>query len=630
MSRRLHPGIPAATGVAVGVLHRVDRPAEGPPDDWAPPPEATGKSPGAQRSPVDGAAQGAGRAADRAAAHGGGHGGAEAGAGRGPGGGPDATWDPAAEPVESPAGWSAGGERIERAFDAVGARFDALARALRAEGAAERADIVEVAGLIARDPDLRGDAVARAAKGQPAAVAVRQAVEAQAAVLAGLADPTLADRAADVRQVGRRVLAVLAGAVSAPADGTPLVLAAHELGAADLLEPGRTVVAAVAVAGGPNSHAAIVARSLGIPLLLGVGPGVLDLPDGTEVVLDTVRAVAVSEPYADERASALAAIDAARERRERAAAGRHLPSVTADGRAVPLRANAATAAEAGAALAANAAGVGLLRTELPFLRAERWPTAEQHSAALEPVFAALAGQVVVARTLDFADDKLPPFLARGRSGRLGRGLPLMLAEPDAFAEQFRALLRAGADVGADLRIMIPMVAGLAELRACRALLDRAADRAGEQAPPLGVMVELPEAVEAADALAREADFLSIGSNDLTCQLLGLDRGDPSATPELGAHPVVLRAVDRVVRAAHAHGRQVSVCGDAAAHPLVAPLLVGLGVDSLSVSPAALDDIRALVRRLHHTACVSLAFDAMLRSSHQDVLDLVRHSAARPA
>jgi phosphoenolpyruvate-protein kinase (PTS system EI component) len=175
----------------------------------------------------------------------------------------------------------------------------------------------------------------------------------------------------------------------------------------------------------------------------------------------------------------------------------------------------------------------------------------------------------------------------------------MLAAGDAFADQFRAILEVGAEV--DLRVMIPMVAGAAELRACRALLAKAAAEVGTAVPPLGAMVELPEAVATIDTLAAEADFLSIGSNDLTAAILGYDRRDPALTPARTAEPVVLRAIEAVVEAAARHGRPVSLCGDAAADPDVVPLLLRLGVDTLSVPPAALDEVRALVRGVDLTA-----------------------------
>ncbi|MEU6217641.1 putative PEP-binding protein [Streptomyces sp. NPDC047022] len=509
--------------------------------------------------------------------------------------------------------------QITDAFDAVTTRLLDLSTSLREQGKDEQADIVEVNGYIAQDQDLRDRAIQGANDGRPVPVAIRQAIDTYAGTIAALDDPTLAERAADVRQVGRRVLAHLHGETD-PAPDQPLVLVAHEIGAAELLEPGQTVTAAISVTGGPNSHAAIVARSLGIPLLLGVDPQLLELPDGQEILLDTDQSGAVAHPRDDERSRALHAMETDRARRLALAEERHLPAETLDKHRIVLRANVATPAEARAALTTGAEGVGLLRTELPFLDHPAWPTRAQHAATLVPVLRALTGQVVTARTLDFADDKLPPFLARPEGARLGRGLPPMLARPDAFADQFRGLLSAGADT--DMRIMIPMVASVDELRACRRLLEVAATEAGVPMPPLGIMVELPEAVAAADDLAREASFFSIGSNDLTCQILDLDRRDPTATPAMAAHPAVLDAIARVVTAAHRHDRQVSVCGDAAAHPLVTPLLIGLGCDSLSVGPAALDEVRARIRRLSHDTCASLAAVALTCETPEEVWRLV--------
>lgn len=508
-------------------------------------------------------------------------------------------------------------QQVLAAFEAVAEQLFELATTLRASGQADLADIVETNGYIAQDHDLREGAVRRIREEEAhAAHAVAQSVYEYADALSALDDPTLAERATDVRQVGRRVLAQLSGSATATPDG-PLVLCAHEVGAADLLERGEMVVAAVSVLGGPNGHASIIARSLGIPLLLGVDPALLTERDGTEILVDTGRSTATVNPAQHERAEAITAMNTARRRREALAAERDRPCRTLDGHPVSLRANVATVVEAKTAVAHNAAGVGLLRTELPFLDAYTWPTESQHSAVLTPILRKLAGQPVTVRTLDFADDKLPPFLKAGREGeKLGRGLPLMLAEPVAFAEQFRAILAAG--LGTELRVMIPMVASVAELRACKEILEKCAAQLGVPAPPIGAMIELREAVAAADALARESAFFSIGSNDLTSQILGLDRRDPALTPELAAHPTVLRAIAATVEAAHRYGRQVSVCGDAAAHPLVIPLLIGLGVDILSVAPAAVDEVRALVRRLNLQLCA----EAASRALHSHVFDEV--------
>ena len=407
--------------------------------------------------------------------------------------------------------------QINGAFDAVAARLRELAYSLRGEGQREQADIMDVACTIAEDPDLRGTAIRYAGDGDPVTVALGRAVDGYASMLAELPDPELAERATDVRQIGRRALAWLNGESANGADG-PLVLIAHEIGAADLLEPQAPVVAAVSVTGGPNSHAAIVARSLGVRLLLGLDTSALSCPDGTEIVVDVGQARITLYPE-----PALVAMDTARARRAALAAERDLPCRTIDGHTMVVRANIATPADARNALLTGADGVGLLRTELPFLDAAAWPTFDEHLATLKPIFRELPGQPVTARTLDYADDKLPPFLA-GPDGRIGRGLPLMLARPEAFADQFRALLAAG--TGSDLRIMIPMVSTVDELLACRRLLSVEAGRLGVEPPPLGAMIELPEAVAAIEDIAAECAFLSIGSNDLTCQILRMDRRDP--------------------------------------------------------------------------------------------------------
>jgi phosphoenolpyruvate-protein kinase (PTS system EI component) len=197
----------------------------------------------------------------------------------------------------------------------------------------------------------------------------------------------------------------------------------------------------------------------------------------------------------------------------------------------------------------------------------------------------------------------------------------MLAAPDAFANQFRAILTAGAEC--DLRIMIPMVATADELAVCARLLADVAKELGVARPPIGAMIELPEAVERAWELAEQARFFSIGSNDLTSQILRLDRRDPAVSPALAAHPRVLQAIARTVAAAHERGLKVSVCGDAAAHPLVMPLLIGLGCDVLSVAPAALDEVRVRIRRLDARVCAEVAAEAMGFETLESVQRVVR-------
>ncbi|MFC7248007.1 putative PEP-binding protein [Catellatospora aurea] len=491
------------------------------------------------------------------------------------------------------------GESATATPDQVGAAFGAIAARLRRDVQSMRArgengtpaDILEATALIADDPDLRSAAIGEVENGTPADRAVLDAAERYANVLAALSDPTLAARSADVRQIGRRVVDQLRmGGGPAPVpDDEPVILVAEELGADDLLDPSATVVGGVSRLGGPNAHVAIVARALGVPLLFGVN--VPTSSAGREAVLDAVVATLTVSPTAQRLEAARRSAMVARRRREELAALRGQPAVTLDGTPVTLLVNVSTAADAVAGLAAGAQGSGLIRTEVAFLNTRHWPTRAEHAAALRPVLAALAGHRATVRTLDFAPDKLPPFLW-GTSSR-HRGLELMLDNPHALADQFAAILDE-AD-GAQLRVMIPMVVSVAQLARCRELLGAAAAERGVPAPPLGAMIELPEAVESVDELAAAADFLSIGSNDLTAALLGLDRRDPALTPGRIAEPVVLAAVTAVVRAGRRHDRDVSVCGDAAGDPALVPLLLSTGCRTLSAAPTALDEVRAAVR-----------------------------------
>ena len=530
------------------------------------------------------------------------------------------------EPVPEPNGdgGPAAQEAALAALARVAAELGRTADRLRAEGRVEEAEIFDANQLMAEDPTLAAE-ISSLAADRPAGAAILAATERHAAALAALPDTLLAGRSADVRRLGRRAASLASGARSPDAPLGPAILVARELGPADVvdLDLAAGTIRGVALAeGAATSHAAIMARALGLPMAIALGDELLTTRDGEEIVLDGDAGMVVLRPgrAARERAAAASA-RRAREKTE-LVTQRSLAPVTRDGRWVRLLCNASTAAEAAAGTEGGAEGIGLLRTELAFLEAGRWPSEAEHAAMLAPVLAKAPAGMITIRTLDFGEDKTPPFLA----GRADRGLALMLESPGALEAQLSGILRVSGD--RPVRIMLPLVADAEQLRRVRSLLHgltRTAD-----APALGAMIETPEAVARATQIAAESDFLSIGTNDLVQYTLGLDRTRPLATAEGAADPAVLGGIAATVEAGHAAGRVVEVCGEAAGEPTLVALLVGLGVDELSVSPARLDVVRSAIRGLSAESAADVARRALSAGSASAALELARGLLLEPA
>ena len=508
---------------------------------------------------------------------------------------------------------------MRAAFAAVARDRAGLAADLRARGEQAHAQIVEIGALIAADPALLDPALAAIRTGADAVMAVTRAADAQAAVLAALPDADLAQRAGDVRQVAAAVVAELRGAAAggpgqfgtaaggpgqfstaaggpgpfgtaaggpgpfgaatAPPPEGPFILVRQEVDPAELIRlagagSGSAVLAgAVSVGGGASSHAAIVARGLGLPMLAGADPRVLEAPAGHPAILDAVAGELIVDPAEPEPAAVMVS---------EALASPLADGIvrTADGEQVTVLCNVASAAEAKLGLSGGAGGVGLLRTEIPFTGAARWPTESEHLAQLVPILTGLGGKSAIVRLLDFSGDKVPPFLAG--AGR-PYGLAALLGAPDALGSQLRAILRAGR--GGPVAVLVPMVTSADEVTQVRKQLAEVAGAAGIDPPELGIMVEVAATAAQAEAFGSLVDFFSIGTNDLACDILGIDRADPGAEPALAADPRVLALIEHVVRAGSEAGIKVSVCGDAAADPHVLPLLLGLGVRTISVGAA---------------------------------------------
>jgi phosphoenolpyruvate-protein phosphotransferase len=522
-----------------------------------------------------------------------------------------------------PSGEGAGGEseraRALQALAGVASELGYAAERLRDAGLVDEAEIVEANRLMSEDPSLVAE-VAELALELPAETAVVRATERHATLLAELGDPLLAARAADVRELGRRAMRLLSSAPPLTLPETPVILVARDLGAAEISElqlSGGTLAGIALADGSATSHAAIMARALDLPLVVALGQRVFTATDGVMLVLDGDQGRLVVHPSSATLAEVRLAQHRALETREQLVAMRGRPSVTRDGRRVALLSNAATAADVDAGHRAGAEGVGLLRTELAFLEAHAWPSEAEHLEVLRKQLRSLRDRVATVRTLDFGEDKTPPFLA----GVEQRGLELALAHPDRLAAQLRAVLRAGAETR--LRLLFPLVRDAAQLRAARALLSEALEEVGwaRPRPRVGAMIETPEAAALAVEIAAEADFISIGTNDLVQYTLGLDRELPLASTLAAASPEVLRHIGTVVAAAHELGRPVEVCGEAAGEPPVAALLVGLGVDELSVSPSRLDVVRATVRGISAHDATAAAAAAMRAPSLEQALAL---------
>jgi multiphosphoryl transfer protein len=481
-------------------------------------------------------------------------------------------------------------------------------------GANPRARILDAhLGLLA-DPELIDVAIAGLDGDHSAGYVWRQTYTACAARLETLASPLLRERANDVRDVGHRVLAQLAGARPAV---KPAV--AEAILVADALTPSETagldraqVVGIVTVGGSAISHAAILARSLGIPAICGIDVAVRSLADGTPVILDGDRGTLHRDPSAAELALAQEYRARLAEQRNAERAAATVPAMTTDGHRIEVAANVRNAEEAAAAVVEGGEGVGLLRSEFLFADRNTAPTEDEQAAAYGAVAAALGrGRRLVIRTLDVGGDKplsYQPLPAETNPSLGLRGIRVSLEQPELLRIQLRAIL-AAAPLG-DLHVMFPMVATLDELRAARRLLD-AETRAGAAGVRVGVMIEVPSAALIAERLAPEVDFFSIGTNDLTQYTLAMDRSHPRLASRADSlHPAVLRLIAMTTEAAHRHGKWVGVCGGLAAEPLALPALVGLGVDELSVPVPAIAAVKARVGQLSRSACAPLAAELL--------------------
>ena len=541
-------------------------------------------------------------------------------------------WDDAdLDPPETASGTSAAESRLlDKALATVDAELNTTVRDASQRGAHGEAGIFAVHRVLLEDPTLLDAARDQISLGKSAGFAWRQSIRAQIAILTKVDDGLLAERAADLRDLEKRVLRAL-GYSNNAARTLPneAVLVAEEFTPSDLSSLDRAHVTALVMArGGATSHAAILARQSGIPALVAVGDALHAIPEGTEVVVDATAGRIEFAPTAldVERArlerSRLAGVREANRRTSQQAAA------TADGRAIEVAANIATLDDAKTAVENGADAVGLLRTELLFIHRASAPTTDEHRQSYQSIVDALSGRTAIIRTLDVGADKEVDYLTLPPEPNpaLGlRGIRLAQVRPDLLDDQLRGLL-AVQPLGA-VRILLPMVTDAGELIRLRKRIDEFAREMGRTDPiEVGVMIEVPSAALLADQLSQYADFLSIGTNDLTQYTLAMDRcqADLAAQAD-GLHPAVLRLISATVQGANKHGKWVGVCGALAGDPLAVPLLVGLGVTELSVDPVSVPGIKARVRNLNYQLCQQRAQDVLALESAQAVRAVSRET-----
>jgi len=478
------------------------------------------------------------------------------------------------------------------------------------------------------DPELAAEAGCHIEQGKSAGHAWRTAIASQVTVLQGLGDARFAERAADLVDLERQVLAAL-GDMRIP---SRTALPENTLLLADDLLPSEFValdaahLAGIALAkGGPTSHVAILAATMNIPMLVACGPKLRDIADGAVLLLDADRGRMTISPGPSLAENAAREIAARQAAHHDAQALAHRPCQTSDGLRIEISANLGSRNDAVMAMSQGAEGCGLLRTEFLFLDRDTPPDEAEQAEVYRAIAARLEGRPLTVRTLDIGGDKPArylPFPAEDNPALGLRGVRVSLWRPDLLDVQLRAILQGVPP--AQCRIMVPMIASIAELRAVRHALDRARAKLGIADPvALGVMVETPAAAMTADLLAAEADFLSIGTNDLTQYCLAMDRGNASMAADFDAlHPAVLRLIKATTEGAARHGRPVSVCGGLASDMVAAPILIGLGVRGLSASAAQIPTLKARIRNVTRDQCEALAAKALAAASAKDVRALV--------
>ncbi|MFO0566829.1 MAG: phosphoenolpyruvate--protein phosphotransferase [Polyangiaceae bacterium] len=525
--------------------------------------------------------------------------------------------------------------RFETAVRSASRALREVAAKVRSSRARAESSILDAYVLMVEDESLRSEVVRRIREDhQSAEWALDTTVRGMADQLRQAENPYLAERSHDFEFIGERILMALTGEhkmAILPEQGEPVVVVARDLSPAETASFSRDRVRAIVTeVGTRTNHTAILARALEIPAVVGVS-GLLDhVGAGDRLVVDGNKGRVIVGPDAEMVSDVMARAERQKVQAEAMLVERDRPATTRCGVIISLKANIELPGEAEAAVRHGAEGVGLYRTEFLFLDRSEPPSEEDQYRVYRKVLETVAPRPVTLRTFDIGGDKFGSAfqVPADMNPALGlRAVRLGLARPELFGAQLRAMVRASAH--GKMSIMVPMVASLSELRAVRGLLARAIEEVDQRgaprarALPLGVMVEVPSAAIMARELAREAEFLSIGTNDLVQYALAVDRGSPGlaylASP---FDPAILRLIQRVVEAGEEYRREVSVCGAMASDPSAAVLLVGLGVRALSLEGAAIPTVKAAIGRFGVIEARELALRALSLSTASEIEEVV--------
>ena len=526
--------------------------------------------------------------------------------------------------------------RLEIARNTARDQLEALKKKTETEASAEEAAIFEAHMMFLDDPSLL-EIVADAVQTQHLNVEAAwfDGIETFAQQMEMMGDEYLSARAADIRDVGKRVLRILGGKDDTDLSGlaAPSIILAQDLTPSDTARLDKRYVLGFATAeGGPTSHTAILAKALGLPAVVGCGSALMEIAAGTEILIHGSQGELVASP--DEatkkhyekltgEASRVAEL-------ELKSSGDH--AITKDGRQVEIVANVGSPNDAVSALKYGAEGIGLLRTEFLYLERATAPSEEEQLEAYNAVLNVMGERPVVVRTLDVGGDKQLDYLDLGKEANpfLGwRAIRMCLDRPDFFKTQLRALLRASP--GHDLRIMFPMIATLDEVRRSKALLAEARQEVLAAGHPVadkiqvGIMVEIPAAAQMADLFAKEVDFFSVGTNDLTQYTMAAERtSEKMAYLADPCHPAVVRQIKRVIEEGHKAGIWIGVCGEMAGDPEAAPILLGLGLDEFSLAAPGIPHLKAVLREWSYRDAQKIAAEIINLENGQAVREHVRN------